>query len=86
VGVLVGPGELGSDRGRTFAARPDRIHVREWGPNTAASARDLYATLRELDRDGVDRILVRALASDEGLGLAVADRLRRAAAGRIVNS
>jgi L-threonylcarbamoyladenylate synthase len=44
----------------------------------------LYAALRELDGAGVDVILARQFPTDSGLGLAVQDRLRRAAAGRIV--
>jgi L-threonylcarbamoyladenylate synthase len=44
----------------------------------------LYAVLRELDAAEVDVILARAFPSDDGLGLAVQDRLRRAA-GRIVS-
>jgi L-threonylcarbamoyladenylate synthase len=51
-------------------------------PETPAEvARTLYATLREVDRQGFDTILV-SLPSEEGLGLAIADRLRRAAAPR----
>ena len=43
-------------------------------------ARGLYRELRELDRRRVDVILAVAPADTEGLGAAVADRLRRAAA------
>ena len=43
----------------------------------------LYDVIRELDATGVDQILVRGFPA-EGLGQAIADRLRRAAAGRIV--
>jgi L-threonylcarbamoyladenylate synthase len=49
----------------------------------AVVAARLYATLRELDASGADVILVHGF-HDEGLGAAVQDRLRRAAAGRIV--
>ena len=42
----------------------------------------LYAALRELDAAGVDMILARQFPADAGLGGAVRDRLRRAAAGR----
>ena len=38
----------------------------------------LYASLRELDRSGVDQILVRSFPGDEGLAVAIRDRLRRA--------
>jgi L-threonylcarbamoyladenylate synthase len=43
-----------------------------------------YAALRELDAAGVELILMRAFPADSGLGLAIQDRSRRAAAGRIV--
>jgi L-threonylcarbamoyladenylate synthase len=43
-------------------------------------ARGLYRELRELDRRRVDVILAVAPATTEGIGAAVADRLRRAAA------
>lgn len=51
----------------------------------AAVATKLYATLRELDAERVDVILVHAFR-DDGLGAAVQDRLRRAAAGRVVRA
>jgi L-threonylcarbamoyladenylate synthase len=44
-------------------------------------ARSLYDTLREIDRRGFDVILV-VLPHEIGLGLAIADRLRRAAGPR----
>jgi L-threonylcarbamoyladenylate synthase len=44
-------------------------------------ARVLYATLREIDRQGFDAVLV-CLPPEQGLGLAIADRLRRAAGPR----
>ena len=49
----------------------------------AVVASKLYATLRELDAAGADVILVHGFP-DHGLGAAVQDRLRSAAAGRIV--
>jgi L-threonylcarbamoyladenylate synthase len=49
-----------------------------------AVASRLYAALRELDADGVDEILACLPPGTGGLSQAVADRLRRAAAGRIV--
>lgn len=48
----------------------------------ARAARELFAALRELDESGVTVILASAIG-DEGLGLAVRDRLFRAAGGRI---
>ena len=47
----------------------------------AAAARQLYATLREIDAAGFD-VVVAVLPSETGLGLAVRDRLTRAAAPR----
>ena len=47
-------------------------------------AAELYAALREFDRVAVDRIFAKGVSTTDGLGAAVQDRLRRAAAGRIV--
>ena len=49
-----------------------------------AIASRLYTAFRELDAAGVTRILVRGFAADDGFGAAIQDRLRRAAAGRVV--
>jgi L-threonylcarbamoyladenylate synthase len=45
----------------------------------------LYAAVRKVDGLGVDEILVHGFSSRTGLGLALQDRLRRAAAGRVVH-
>lgn len=70
-----------------IAADMDRIEgddvVRIGGDASSVAAR-LYAALRELDARGVDAMLVRDFGGDEGLTAALRDRLRRAAAGRIV--
>ncbi|MFI9063899.1 L-threonylcarbamoyladenylate synthase [Streptomyces sp. NPDC053429] len=47
----------------------------------AAYARGLYRFLRELDQQGCD-LIVASLPVEEGLGLAIANRLRRAAGPR----
>ncbi len=47
----------------------------------AAYVRGLYGFLRELDQQGCDHI-VASLPAEEGLGLAIANRLRRAAGPR----
>jgi L-threonylcarbamoyladenylate synthase len=54
------------------------------GQDAAAVAARLYATLRELDASGVDLILARGVTTADGLGPAIRDRLRRAAAGRVI--
>jgi L-threonylcarbamoyladenylate synthase len=51
-----------------------------------AIASRLYTAMRDLDASGVSQILVRSFSTDEGLGVAIDDRLRRAAAGRIVRT
>ena len=85
---------------RSASLRPKRIALRlqPWisgshcsfaligsqdAPDVVASK--LYPTLRELDAAGADVILVRGFP-DHGLFAAVQDRLRRAAAGRIVQA
>jgi L-threonylcarbamoyladenylate synthase len=55
------------------------------GREVARVAASLYADLRDLDTQGLDLILVRGCDSDAGLGLAIRDRLRRAAS-RIVRA
>ncbi len=47
-------------------------------PDAGERARSLYATLRELDADGLDVIAIE-LGSEAGIGLAIADRITRAA-------
>lgn len=51
----------------------------------AEAARNLFASLRELDAAGADLILAEPVP-DVGLGRAINDRLRRAAAARCPNS
>jgi L-threonylcarbamoyladenylate synthase len=57
------------------------VHLVEIGStgDYASIAGRLYAALRQLDAAAVDVILARDLASDEGLGRAIRDRLHRAA-------
>jgi L-threonylcarbamoyladenylate synthase len=54
------------------------------GDDNAEVARRLYAALRSLDACGVDLILARSVSTHDGIAAAIHDRLRRAAAGRIV--
>ena len=65
-------------------AASGRVVVQPYGSRTdpARSARELFAALRSLDAAGVSHILAISIGTD-GLGLAVLDRLTRAADGRI---
>jgi L-threonylcarbamoyladenylate synthase len=62
------------------------LHIIELGAmhDLATVAAGLYSALRDLDAAGADVILARAFPSDEGLGAAIHDRLRRAAAGKVL--
>jgi L-threonylcarbamoyladenylate synthase len=60
---------------------PEGLGRRVLPADPAAYARGLYAALRELDAEGHGRILVVEPITD-GVGLAVHDRLSRAAAPR----
>lgn len=59
--------------------------VLEYGSrdDLASMASDLFSTLRAFDRHGVNVILVEGVPAT-GIGLAIMNRLRRAAAGRVV--
>lgn len=59
-----------------------KTHVVETVPDSMADyARGLYGLLRDLDQRGCD-LIVASLPAEEGLGLAIANRLRRAAGPR----
>jgi L-threonylcarbamoyladenylate synthase len=62
----------------TLTAVPPNVTVAHMGDGVENYARALFAALRALDAHGVDVILVESVP-EEGLGLAVMDRLRRAA-------
>jgi L-threonylcarbamoyladenylate synthase len=66
-------------------AEPRKIEVRYLGREADAEqvATRLFGAIRDLDALNVDLILARSFPA-EGLGAAVLDRMRRAAAGRIV--
>ncbi|MFI7610525.1 L-threonylcarbamoyladenylate synthase [Nonomuraea terrae] len=73
VGVLLPP---------SFADAPVKAHAVVAVPDSmAAYARGLYGFLRKLDQRGCD-LIVASLPVEEGLGLAIANRLRRAAGPR----
>ncbi len=50
------------------------------GTDPVEAARHLFGALRELDEAGLDAIIAEPFPSEEGLGHAINDRLRRAAA------
>ncbi|MFJ3234273.1 L-threonylcarbamoyladenylate synthase [Streptomyces sp. NPDC086787] len=65
-----------------FADAEVKAHAVVAVPDSMAPyARGLYGFLRELDRQGCD-LVVASLPAEEGLGLAIANRLRRAAGPR----
>ncbi len=69
------------------AAAAGRIVTRRYGSRRqrADAARDLFAALRDLDGEGVDVILA-AAPDPQDIGLAIIDRLTRAADGRVIAS
>ncbi|MEW2416944.1 L-threonylcarbamoyladenylate synthase [Streptomyces sp. NPDC046866] len=65
-----------------FADTPVKAHAVVAVPTAmSAYARGLYGFLRAFDRQGCD-LIVASLPGEEGLGLAIANRLRRAAGPR----
>ncbi|MFB7600464.1 L-threonylcarbamoyladenylate synthase [Streptomyces sp. NPDC056160] len=66
----------------SLADAPLKAHAVVAVPGSAAAyARGLYGFLRELDHRGCD-LIIASLPVEEGLGLAIANRLRRAAGPR----
>jgi L-threonylcarbamoyladenylate synthase len=66
----------------SFADAPLKVHAVVTVPGSlAAYARGLYGFLRELDQQGCD-LIVASVPVEEGLGLAIANRLGRAAGPR----
>jgi L-threonylcarbamoyladenylate synthase len=63
----------------------NRVHVAALANDNVGYARDLYATMRDLDDTGVE-LIVAALPPADGVGEAVVDRLLRAAGPRSMES
>ena len=80
VGVMLPNEEIG-----TFAELP--VVIIPLGPRDDMNkiGRRIFAGMRELDRRGVQRILVRGVERT-GIGLAIWDRLVRAAEGRVIEA
>ena len=80
VGVMLPNEEVGA-----FAELP--VVIIPLGPREDMSqiGRRIFSGMRELDRRGVERILVRAV-DRAGIGLAIWDRLVRAAEGRVIET
>ena len=75
---------LPDDEARALGSEHLGVAVASLGPSgdMAAHTRRLYAALRELDALGLDLIVAHTFGR-EGLGLALLDRLRRAAGGQL---
>ncbi|WP_166243491.1 L-threonylcarbamoyladenylate synthase [Paenibacillus turpanensis] len=65
-----------------FAGAADVVALCGSVSDLARTARELFAALRRFDDEGVTRIIAEG-CPEEGLGLAVMNRLRKAAGGRI---
>ncbi|MDI7268392.1 MAG: L-threonylcarbamoyladenylate synthase [Myxococcota bacterium] len=78
--VLAGVAEQAESL-RALAAAGRKASVLVLPSSSREAARGLYAALRDLDAQGCDAV-VASVPAEEGLGLAVADRLRRAAGPR----
>ncbi|MGM9569757.1 MAG: L-threonylcarbamoyladenylate synthase [Phascolarctobacterium sp.] len=64
-------------------AREQRIRLSCWGANREALAADLFYLLRDFDRTKPDVILAQGV-SEDGIGLAIMNRLRKAAGYQII--
>jgi L-threonylcarbamoyladenylate synthase len=83
--ALLVPVEDAADLAEILHSWSDRVEVVALGgrEDLAGVARGLYAGLRRLDESGFAVILAADLGA-EGLGLAIRDRLSRAAEGRVI--
>jgi L-threonylcarbamoyladenylate synthase len=92
IGLLLASDDPGGPDGPPLDERDrvalERAHTEYVGSSRdmAAVASHLYASLRALDGLRVDAIYARGFSGDDGLAVAIEDRLRRAAAGRVVRA
>jgi len=66
-----------------FPYSPENTKTLQLGNSHESAAQNLFAHLRQFDKLGVTEIYAEAV-SDTGIGVAVMDRMRKAAEGRIV--
>ncbi len=62
-----------------------KVEVLDYGRDSKAAAKDFFARLRELDRENVDVILVRALP-DQELGFSVMNRMLKSAGYDVIHA
>ena len=65
------------------SAQQERILLSCWGESREALAADLFYLLRDFDRTKPDVILAQGV-SEDGIGLAIMNRLRKAAGYQII--
>ncbi|MEM3448830.1 MAG: Sua5 family C-terminal domain-containing protein, partial [Nitrososphaerota archaeon] len=68
--------------GKSGYGASEEISLGETG-DLVEVARNLFASLRELDERGVEVIIAEGV-EERGLGLAIMNRLKKAASGRII--
>ena len=73
----------GAAEARAASAQQDRILLSCWGVSREALAADLFYLLRDFDRTKPDVILAQGV-SEDGIGLAIMNRLRKAAGYQII--
>jgi L-threonylcarbamoyladenylate synthase len=88
--VLAGQGQrvgvmVADEQAACFAGLPVQVQNLGSGERLEQVAANLFSAMRELDHQAVDVILAGTF-SLEGLGLAIRDRLLRAAEGRIIQT
>lgn len=79
VGVLIADEDI-----PTFAISGARIYTLGSASEPGQIATNLFAGLRTLEEAGVQSILCRSF-TEQGLGLAIRDRLRKAAGGKVIS-
>ncbi|MCL1863936.1 MAG: L-threonylcarbamoyladenylate synthase [Defluviitaleaceae bacterium] len=63
---------------------PQNAKILMLGGDDESMARNLFACLREFDKIGVDKIYAETVC-EKGIGVAIMDRMRKAAEGRVIH-